>query len=62
MVYTKSIWKWYRLTKDAAGVTRYVRSVVCQESVSLLFRLRTGSAGLEDKKRCKMGEREVCNM
>ncbi len=33
----------------------YVRSVQCHEVVRLLFRLRTGSAGLlEDKKRCKM--------
>ena len=32
-----------------------MRSVQSQESVRLLFRLRTGSAGLlEDKKRCRM--------
>ena len=36
------------------GVEKYVRSVQGQESVRLLFRLRTGSAGLlEDKKRCR---------
>ena len=33
---------------------RYVRSVQGQEGVRLLFRLRTGSAGLlEDNKRCE---------
>ena len=31
-----------------------MRLVQGQESVRLLFRLRTGSAGLEDKKRCRM--------
>ena len=42
-----------------------MRSVQGQESVRLLFRLRTGSAGLlEDKKSCRMisDEREVCNV
>ena len=34
-----------------------------QESVRLLFRLRTGSAGLlEDKKRCRMVSDERCVM
>ena len=46
---------WYRLAKDNTGVERYVRSVQGQESVRLLFRLRTGSARLlEDKKRFRM--------
>ena len=54
-VYTKCTLKWYRLAKDDTGVERYVRSAQGQESVRLLFRLRTGSAGLlEDKKRCRM--------
>ena len=38
---------------------RDVRSVQGQESMRLLFRLRTGSAGLlEDKKRCRMVSNE----
>ena len=50
-VYTKSTLKWYRLAKDEIGVERYVKLVQGQENVRLLFRLRTGSAGLlEDKK------------
>ena len=54
-VYTKSTLKWYRLAKDDTGVEKYVRSVKGQESVRLLFRLRTSSAGLlEDKKRCRI--------
>ena len=40
---------------------RDVRSVQNQESVRLLFRLRTGSAGLKDKKKCKMVD-ERCVM
>ena len=49
--------EWYR-------VERYLRSVQVQEVVRLLFRLRTGSAGLlEDKKRYKHDYRgEVCNV
>ena len=36
-------------------MVRYLRSVQGQEVVRLLFKLRTGSAGLlEDKKRSKM--------
>ena len=38
--------KWYRLAKDGPGVEGYVRSVQGQDSVWLLFRLRTGSDGL----------------
>ena len=43
---------------------RYVRSVQGQESVRLLFRQRTGSAGLlEDKKRCrKVSDERLCNV
>ena len=53
--YTKGTLKWHRLAEDNLGVERYVRSVQGQESVRLLFRLRTDSAGLlEDKKRCRM--------
>ena len=39
-----------------------MRLVQVQESVRLLFRLRTGSAGLlEDKKRCRMvSEERLC--
>ena len=51
-VYIKSTLKCYELAKDGTGEEGYVRSVQGQESVRLLFRLRTGSAGLlEDKKR-----------
>ena len=51
------------MAKDEIGVERYVRSVQGQESVRLLFRLRTGSAGLmEDKKRCRMVTDERCVM
>ena len=40
-----------------------MRSVQDQESVRLLFRLRTGSAGLlEDKKRCRVVSDEKCVM
>ena len=40
---------------------RYMRSIQGQESVRLLFRLRTGSAGLlEDKKRCRMFSDKRC--
>ena len=42
----KSTLKWCRLANDGTGVERYVRSVQGQESVRLLFTLRTGSAGL----------------
>ena len=60
-VYTKSTLK--RLAKDDTGLERYVRSVQGQESVMLLFRLRTGSAGwLENKKRCSMFSDERCVM
>ena len=42
---------------------RDVRSVQGQESVRLLFRLRTGSAGLlEDKKICRMVSGKRCVM
>ena len=41
-VYKKSTLKWYRLAKDDTGVERYVRSVQGQESVRLLFSLKTG--------------------
>ena len=55
--------KWYRLANDGTGVERYVRSVQGQESVKLLFRLRTDSAGLlEDKKRWEMISDERCVM
>ena len=58
-VYTKSTRvgkRWYR-------VERYVRLVQGQESVRLLFRLRTGSAGLlADKKRCRIVSDERCEM
>ena len=38
-----------------------MRSVQGQESVRLLFRLRTGSVGLlEDKKRCRMVSDKRC--
>ena len=43
---TKSTLKWNRLAKDGTGVERYVRSVHGQGIMRLLFRLRTGSAGL----------------
>ena len=60
-VYTRSTLKWYRLAKDDAGMERYVGSVQSQESVRLLFRPRTGSAGLlENKKRCRMVSDERC--
>ena len=40
-----------------------MRSVQDQESVRLLFRLRTGSAGLlEDKKSCRMVSDKRCVM
>ena len=40
-----------------------MRSVHGKESVRLLFRLRTGSAGLlEDKKRCRKVSDERCVM
>ena len=40
-----------------------MRSVQGQESVRLLFRMSTGSAGLlEDKKRCRMVSDESCVM
>ena len=62
-VYTKNTLKWFRLAKYDTGLERYVRSVQGQESVRLLFRLRTGSAGLmEDKKRCRMVTDERCVM
>ena len=62
-VYMKNTLKWYRLAKDGRGEERYVRLVQGQESVWLLFRLRTGSAGLlEDKKRCRMLSDERCVM
>ena len=39
-----------------------MRSVQGQESVRLLFRLRTGSAGLlEDKKICRMVSDKMCD-
>ena len=42
------------MAKTGAGAERYLRSVQDQEVVKLLFRLRTGSAGLlEDNMRCK---------
>ena len=54
-VSSKSTLEWYKLAMNGAGVERYLRSVQGLEVVRLLFRLRTGSAGLlEDKKRCKM--------
>ena len=50
-----------RLAKDDTGVERYVRSVLGQESVRLVFRLRTGSAELlEAKKRCRMVSDRRC--
>ena len=62
-VYMKSALKWYRLAKDGTEVERYVRSVQGQESVRLVFCLRTGSAGLlENMKRYKMVSDEVCVM
>ena len=63
-VYMKSTLKWYRLAKDNTVVERYMRSVQGQESVRLLFKLRTGSAGLlEGKERCRMlVMRGVCNV
>ena len=48
------------LAKGGTVVGRYVRSVQDQESVGLLFRLRTGSAGLEDKRRCRKVNDERC--
>ena len=52
--------KYIRTVKDDTWVERYVRLVQGQESVRLLFRLRTGSAGLlEDKKRCRIVMRGV---
>ena len=48
-VSSKSTLKQYKLA-NGARVERYLRSVLGQEFVRLLFRLRTGSAGLlEDK-------------
>ena len=47
--------------KDDTGVERYGRLVQGQESVGLLFWLRTGSAGLlEDKKGSRMGSDKRC--
>ena len=44
-----------KLTRNGTGEDRYERSVQDQESVRLLVRLRTGSAGLlEDKKSRRM--------
>ena len=49
------------MAKNGAGMERYLRSVQGQEVVRLLFRLKTGSAGLlEVKKRCKMIIDEMC--
>ena len=57
-VSSKSTLKWYKLTKNGAGVARYLKSVQGQEVVTLvrlLFRLRTGLAYLlEVKKGCKI--------
>ena len=51
-VSSKTTLKWYKLAKNTARVERCLRSVQGQEVVKLLFRLRTGTAGLlEDKKR-----------
>ena len=62
-VYIKSTLKWYRLEKDDTGAERYVRWVQGQESVWLLLRLRTSSAGLlEDNARCRMVSDERCVM
>ena len=45
----------YMLAMNGAVVQRYVRSVLSQESVRLLFGLRSYSALLlEDKTRCKI--------
>ena len=58
--YTKCTLKWHRLAKGT-GCWRDVRSVQGQESVRLLFRLRTDSAGLlEDRKSCRMVSDERC--
>ena len=52
-----------KVGKEWCRVESYLRHVQGQEVVRLLFRLRTGSAGLlEDKKRCKMFIDEVCNV
>ena len=49
------------MAKNGAEVERYLRSVQGQEGVRLLFRLRTGSAGLlKDKKRSKIIIDEGC--
>ena len=62
-VYKESTLKWYRLEIDDAAVERDVRSVQSQESMRLLFRMRTGSAGLlEDKKNCRIVSDEMCVM
>ena len=63
-VSSKSTLKWYKLAKNGAGMARFLRSLQGQEVVQLLFRLKTASAGLEDKKRCKVNidERCVCNV
>ena len=54
-VYTKSTLKWYKLAKYSTEVARNVWWVQGQERMRLLFKLRTGSAGLlKDKKRCRM--------
>ena len=54
-IYSKNTLKWHRLAKKGYKVERYVSSVQGQESVRLLFRLKTGSAGLlEDTKICRM--------
>ena len=62
-LYTKSTLKLYRVEKDDTGMERYVRSVLGQKSLRLLFRLKTCSAGLlEDKTRCRMVSDEKCVM
>ena len=58
----KSTLKWTKLAKNGAEVERYLRSVQGQEVVRLLFRLRTDSAGLLRKRRCKMIINERCVM
>ncbi len=51
---TKSALKWYRFAKEVQG-GEIGKVLQGQESVRLMFRLRTGSAGLlEDEKRCRM--------
>ena len=61
--YTKSTWKWFWLAKDGKGVKRYMMPVQGLASVRLLFRLRTGSAGLlEDKERSRKFSNKRCVM